>query len=179
MSSVLFSLVAHSTCWWNFREHCFQVRMIEVPCYNVYSVRICALLAANAAIQMTASRFSISVRWDVNSCYHDDSRLSREVNRPAFHSHILQVQGAVAVYSHCISTPAVIHVHTQPLSSALTGALCPVTSLCSVACYLSCRVRDKWMKPGFHDQQNGAILHGWLQSVASAHPSYWRGIWRS
>lgn len=86
--------------------------MIEVPCYDVYSVRVFAPLAANAAIQMTASRFSIGVRWDVNSFYHDDRKLSQEVNRSAFHRQILQIRKAVAVYSHCVSPPAIIHVNT-------------------------------------------------------------------
>lgn len=51
--------------------------MIEVHCYDVYSIGIFVQPSANAAVSCVS--ISISIWWDVNSCYHDDSKRSRVV----------------------------------------------------------------------------------------------------
>lgn len=85
---------------------------------------------------MSNSWASIGLQWNVNSSYHDHDELSREINGPAFNSHILQVCGSVTVYSHCVSAPLVTDVHTEPPT--------PLLLLDSLVLSWRCMVKAAW-----------------------------------
>lgn len=159
-------LVAHSTCWWNLDIAALKSAWLEIPCWHRHSVRIRALLIANARMQKTNSRASISILWDVNSRYHDHSELPREINGPAYQQMFRVLRAGTVV-----RVAAVVHVQTnRAASSALSALYCSVISPCGADYSLSSRTLDE-ARPRWSTERMHLSACCLQHSAAAVNPS--------
>lgn len=91
--------------------------MVKIPCYDVNGIRMDSLIGVYGMQQVALGCVSVSIRWNTNSCNHNNGKLPRQIEEPVSSGR------TVTAYDVSIGAPVVIYVDTEPTTLDPTGIL--------------------------------------------------------